>query len=115
MLTAAVSQQVESVREGISQQSQATVDAVQGQIAVLSEVVERNGKQLDTGTGELLGNLRAGLERMAELLVEALQKHGENADQGRARNSRARTGVTWAKWRPPSARRWSCPPTARRS
>ncbi|MEM6799517.1 MAG: MotA/TolQ/ExbB proton channel family protein, partial [Planctomycetota bacterium] len=76
-LTGAVTDQVALVRDGIASQTQSTADAVQGQISVLAEVVQRNSKQLDTNTGELLGNLRGGLERMAELLVEALQKHGE--------------------------------------
>ena len=74
-------EQVATLRDGVAAQSQATADAVQGHVAVLKEVVERSSKQLDDGAGELLGNLRLGLERMAELLVEALQKHGETLTQ----------------------------------
>lgn len=76
-LADAVASQLAKAGEIVTQQSQNMADAVQGNVLVLREVVERHASQLDGGSKELLGNLRSGLERMAELLVEALEKHGE--------------------------------------
>ncbi|WP_425397649.1 MotA/TolQ/ExbB proton channel family protein [Aeoliella sp.] len=47
------------------------------QVDVLGVAVQTQSETIQQGTAELIGRLRDGLERMAELLVEALHKHGE--------------------------------------
>jgi biopolymer transport protein ExbB/TolQ len=47
------------------------------QVDVLGLAIQSQSEMVQQGTGELIGRLRDGLERMAELLVEALHKHGE--------------------------------------
>ncbi|MCO6043567.1 MotA/TolQ/ExbB proton channel family protein [Aeoliella sp. ICT_H6.2] len=50
---------------------------VNKQVEVLSLAIQSQADMVQQGTGDLIGRLRDGLERMAELLVEALHKHGE--------------------------------------
>lgn len=50
---------------------------VSKQIEVLGQAILTQSESLQHNTGDLIGKLRDGLERMAELLVEALHKHGE--------------------------------------
>jgi len=80
-LSSTIAAQVSALRDGVDHQAQSVADAVQGQISVINEVVARHAQQLDKGASDLLGNLRNGLERMAELLVEALSRHGETLTQ----------------------------------
>ncbi|MGI9457443.1 MAG: MotA/TolQ/ExbB proton channel family protein [Aeoliella sp.] len=46
------------------------------QVDVLGLSIQAQSEQVQQGATELIGRLRDGLERMAELLVEALQQHG---------------------------------------
>ena len=50
---------------------------VEKQVDVLGLAIQAQAEQVQQGTTELVGKLRDGLERMAELLVEALHRHGE--------------------------------------
>lgn len=47
------------------------------QVETLEAAIRSQAETVQHGTGDLITRLRDGLERMAELLVEALHKHGE--------------------------------------
>ncbi len=51
------------------------------QVDVLGLAIQSQSELVQQGTGELIGRLRDGLERMAELLVEALHQHGATLTQ----------------------------------
>lgn len=87
-LTTGVEKQLAALAQSLNRQQELVADAVRGQLAALGDLqrehavalrqagAEQTSRLVTTADG-LLGNLRDGLERMAELLVEALQKHGE--------------------------------------
>lgn len=72
-----IREQVESLGKGIAEQTTQLSSSVLQQTELMSQSVAQHAEQLNQGADGLLGNLRAGLERMAELLVEALGQHGE--------------------------------------
>lgn len=87
-LTTGIEEQLTKLNNGLNDQQQHVASAVREQLASLEQlqvdyaerlhsVTEAQTSRIVTGADGLLGNLREGLERMAELLVEALQKHGE--------------------------------------
>jgi biopolymer transport protein ExbB/TolQ len=87
-LTSGVEKQLAGLAGSLNKQQELVAGAVREQLAALQSLqqeharalrdssVEQTGRLVASADG-LLGNLRDGLERMAELLVEALQKHGE--------------------------------------
>ncbi|MEQ8849873.1 MotA/TolQ/ExbB proton channel family protein [Botrimarina sp.] len=87
-LTNGVEKQLAQLAEGLRGQQSQVGAAIRDQFAMLSKLhaehadairttTQRETERIVTGADGLLGNLRDGLERMAELLVEALEKHGE--------------------------------------
>lgn len=54
---------------------------VSQQVDVLGLAIQSQSEQVQQGAADLIGRLRDGLEKMAELLVEALHKHGETLTQ----------------------------------
>lgn len=87
-LTSGIELQLNALGSSLNKQQTLVAEAVRAQLASLEglqkehaarlrEVSEAQTGRLVTSADGLLGNLRDGLERMAELLVEALQKHGE--------------------------------------
>ncbi|QDV74405.1 MotA/TolQ/ExbB proton channel family protein [Planctomycetes bacterium K2D] len=87
-LTSGVELQLNSLAQSLNKQQSLVADAVKTQLVSLERLQKEHAQRLHetsevqtgrlvTSADGLLGNLRDGLERMAELLVEALQKHGE--------------------------------------
>lgn len=87
-LSAGVETQLATLNASLNDQQAHVAAAVREQLASLEKLqteyadriqstTEQQTSRIVTGADGLLGNLRDGLERMAELLVEALQKHGE--------------------------------------
>lgn len=77
-LATTVAQQSATLGDGASQQVEQLSRCVAEQTELLNQTVAQQTGQLSQGAEGLLGNLRGGLERMAELLVEALNQHGES-------------------------------------
>ncbi|MEM1304786.1 MAG: MotA/TolQ/ExbB proton channel family protein, partial [Planctomycetota bacterium] len=70
--------QIDSLASGSAShldQLAASVTAFSDHLAASSR---GHAERLDSSAADMIGNLRGGLERMAELLVEALHKHGES-------------------------------------
>ncbi|WP_197529204.1 MotA/TolQ/ExbB proton channel family protein [Aeoliella mucimassa] len=91
MLDDVFAQQVESLQLLIAEQVKTLQDIVTQQVDVLGLSVQSQAESVQQNTTELIGRLRDGLERMAELLVEALQKHGEtltHSEQSLAQENR---------------------------
>jgi hypothetical protein len=91
-LTSGVELQLNALAHSLNKQQTLVAEAVRAQLVSLEglqkehatrlrEASEVQTGRLVTSADGLLGNLRDGLERMAELLVEALQKHGETLTQ----------------------------------
>ncbi|QDT69318.1 MotA/TolQ/ExbB proton channel family protein [Planctomycetes bacterium MalM25] len=87
-LNTGVETQLASLNASLNDQQAHVASAVREQLASLEKLQTEYAERLQTTTDQqtsrivsgadgVLGNLRDGLERMAELLVEALQKHGE--------------------------------------
>ncbi len=87
-LTSGVELQLNVLGQSLNKQQSLVAEAVKAQLVSLERLQKEHAERLreasEVQTGRLvtsadglLGNLRDGLERMAELLVEALQKHGE--------------------------------------
>ncbi|TWT87606.1 MotA/TolQ/ExbB proton channel family protein [Pseudobythopirellula maris] len=101
-LNMGVEQQLAKLNESLGVQSLTVQAAIEEQAASLSALTsgcleqlrmsaEGHADRLTTGADEMIGGLRTGLERMAELLVEALQQHGAEltgAEQELARENR---------------------------
>ncbi|TWT97825.1 MotA/TolQ/ExbB proton channel family protein [Botrimarina colliarenosi] len=101
-LTNGVEKQLAGLGQALNKQQALVADAVRDQLTALQLAQKEHSKRLQesgeaqtsrlvNNTDGLLGNLRDGLERMAELLVESLQKHGEaltNAEQELATENR---------------------------
>ncbi len=69
--------QLDGIAKHLGDQLQAVNSAAGDQMAKFENAVVLHTDKLQEGTGDLIDKLRGGLERMAELLVEALQNHGE--------------------------------------
>ena len=87
-LNSGVEQQLAELSDRLTEQQERVGETLGGQLEGLERIhlahterLARAGEEQTTrlvaGADGLLGNLRAGLERMAELLVEALQQHGQ--------------------------------------
>ncbi len=87
-LTQGAEQQIERLADSITEQTKALGTSFERQLSMLSQIeksqlvrIEKNSTEqtdrLIHGTDSLIKNLGDGLERMAELLVEALHRHGE--------------------------------------
>ncbi|MGL4513104.1 MAG: MotA/TolQ/ExbB proton channel family protein [Lacipirellulaceae bacterium] len=84
--------QVARLADSIDKQTSLVGSLVERQLGKLAEFESMQANRMEAATREhstrlvtsaegLVGHLRDGLERMAELLVEALQKHGETLTQ----------------------------------
>lgn len=105
-LNAGVEQQLAQLTDSLTGQQDRVAQAVQDQLEGLEQahrthterlaaVNEEQTTRVVAGADALLGNLRDGLERMAELLVEALQQHGQKltaAEQDLASENRRHLG-----------------------
>lgn len=76
-LAASLNGQQKQVSDAIRDQLGALSKAQQDHAEAIRTTTHKQTERIVTGADGLLGNLRDGLERMAELLVEALEKHGE--------------------------------------
>lgn len=65
------------VDDVFAKQVQELEQVVTKQVDVLGLAIQSQSEQVQQGASDLIGRLRSGLETMAELLVEALHKHGE--------------------------------------
>ena len=91
MLDDVFAQQVEVLQMLISNQIKALQDVATQQVDVLGLAVQSQAESVQQNTTELITRLRDGLERMAELLVEALERHGEtltNSEKSLAQENR---------------------------
>lgn len=98
-INSGIDRQIEQMNRGIQQNVNAIENGVVNRMAMIDEIFARQIRELEqlvtkqvdilglsiqaqadqvtAGTSDLIYRLRDGLERMAELLVEALHKHGE--------------------------------------
>ena len=80
-LKESLSEHARLLNQGAETQAESARAAIDAQLQAIEQQTDAHAERLSTSATKMLGNLGDGLERMAELLVEALQRHGETLTQ----------------------------------